>query len=87
MTGKELIKLLESYPEEMLEREIVISTQGPSIGPSFKNPVKTVAPGFDWDSDVFFLVPEKIVVDLKCLSDEKSNEYYSRMSEKLKDTK
>lgn len=86
MTGKELIKLLESYPEDILNREVMIHTEGPSIGPSFKNPLKTVGPGFDWDSSVFFLIPEKIVVDVKSLADENLSERYHKMGEKLKNT-
>ena len=85
MTGKELIKLLESYPDDILNREVMICTEGPAIGPSFRNPLKTVGPGFDWDSGVFFLFPEKTVVDVMCLADEKLSEHYHKMGGRLKD--
>ena len=77
MTGKELIKLLESYPDDILNREVMICTEGPAIGPSFRNPLKTVGPGFDWDSGVFF--------DVMCLADEKLSEHYHKMGGRLKD--
>ena len=63
MTAKQLSIMLS----ELGDKEVVVQLSQPSIAVSAYSQIESVGIGFDWDEGKVFLIPEKKIIDKKCL--------------------